>query len=209
MDETTEDILAVLQEMDIPVVLIDRDIPSSEGRSSFDLVGIDNFRAGYRLGETMIRAGARRIAFLHFKDSAPTVVRRAHGVEQAVRDAGLRWSRKSAIELEIGDAHALAKVLQGANSPDALVCANDRTAAFALRTLAAIGLSAPGDVRVSGFDDLAYAHKAKVPLTTVRQPCEDLGRVALQTLVERILHRDLPPREVLLSPELVLRRSTR
>ena len=209
MDETTEEILSVLRGMDIPVVLIDRDIPSSAGRSDFDLVGIDNFRAGYNLGRTMVRAGARRICFLSFRGSAPTVRRRVCGVAQAVIEAGLRWGRGNVLELELGDAHALAKAMEGRNPPDALVCANDRTAAFAVRTLAAIGLSVPKDVRVSGFDDLVYAHKAKVPLTTVRQPCEELGRVALRTLVERILHRDLPPREILLGAELVLRDSTR
>lgn len=209
MDETTEEILSVLRGMDIPVVLIDRDIPSSAGRSDLDLVGIDNFRAGYNLGRTMVRAGARRICFLSFRGSAPTVRRRVCGVAQAVIEAGLRWSRGNVLELELGDAHALAKDMEGRNPPDALVCANDRTAAFAVRTLAAIGLSVPKDVRVSGFDDLVYAHKAKVPLTTVRQPCEELGRVALRTLVERILHRDLPPREILLGAELVLRDSTR
>lgn len=209
MDETTEEILSVLRGMDIPVVLIDRDIPSSAGRSDLDLVGIDNFRAGYNLGRTMVRAGARRICFLSFRGSAPTVRRRVCGVAQAVIEAGLRWGRGNVLELELGDAHALAKVMEGRNPPDALVCANDRTAAFAVRTLAAIGLSVPKDVRVSGFDDLVYAHKAKVPLTTVRQPCEELGRVALRTLVERILHRDLPPREILLGAELVLRDSTR
>lgn len=206
-DETTEEILAILKGMDIPIVLVDRDIPTPGGRSEYDLVGIDNFRAGYQLGEMMIKAGARRIAYLNFRESAPTVRRRAQGVAQAVLDAGLGWSRRNVIELEIGDARALASVMEGRNPPDAIVCANDRTASFVIRTLDAIGLNVPKDVRVSGFDDLAYSLGSKVPLTTVRQPCAEIGRVALRTLVERILHRDLPPREILLAAELVRRRS--
>ena len=204
--ETTEDILTLMKDMDIPVVLIDCDISDSE-RSAYDLVGIGNFNAGYRLGERMAAAGARRVAFLHFSDSAPTIRRRIHGVAQAVFDAGLHWDRKSVIELKIGDAHGLAAVMQGRNPPDAIVCANDRTASFVMRTLAAIGLKVPGDVRVAGFDDLAFARDSKPPLTTIRQPCAELGRVALQTLVERILHRDLPPRKILLTAELVRRRT--
>ena len=204
-DETTAEILSVLKRRDIPVVLIDRDIQVPGGRSAYDLVGIDNFRAGYRLGEVMVRAGARRIACLSFRGSAPTVRRRLGGVAQAVIDAGLGWTRRSAIELDIGDAHGLARIMQGRNPPDAIVCANDRTAMFVMRTLSSIGLKVPADVKVSGFDDLTYARKSSVPLTTVRQPCEEIGRVALQTLVERILHHDLPPREILLSVELVER----
>ena len=206
-DETTEEILTLLKDMDIPVVLIDRDISSGSGRSGYDLVGIDNFDAGYRLGELMAEAGARRIAFLHFSESAPTIRRRIHGVAQAVLDAGLNWDRKSVIELKLGDAHGFAAIMQGRNPPDAIVCANDRTATFVIQTLAAIGLSVPIDVRVSGFDDQIYAHRSRVPLTTVRQPCEELGLVALRTLVERILHHDLPPREILLASQVVKRRS--
>ena len=207
-DETTEEILTLLKNMDIPVVLIDRDIQTANGRSSYDLVGIDNFLAGYQLGELMVQSNARRIAYLNFKGSAPTIRRRISGVAQAVIDAGLHWSWKSVIELDIGDAHALAEIMQGRNPPDAIVCANDRTATFAIRTLTAIGLKVPNDVRVTGFDDLTCAKMAKVPLTTIRQPCEDLGKVALRTLVGRILHRELPPREILLAAKLIERHST-
>ena len=97
--------------------------------------------------------------------------------------------------------------MQSRNPPDAIVCANDRTASFAIRTLGAIGLNVPRDVRVSGFDDQTYARRSRIPLTTVRQPCAEIGKVAIRTLVERILHRDLPPREILLSATLVKRAS--
>jgi len=206
-DETTEEILTLMKDMDIPVVLIDRDVSSTSGRSTYDLVGIDNFGAGYRLGELMAKSGARRIAFLHFSESAPTIRRRIQGVAQAVLDSDLPWSRKSVIELKLGDAHQLATIMQGRNPPDALVCANDRTATFVIRTMEAIGLAVPDDVRVSGFDYQVYAHQSAIPLTTVRQPCAELGQVALRTLVERILHRDLPPREILLLAEVVRGRS--
>ena len=206
-DETTGEMLSILDSLSVPVVLIDRAVASAGRR--YDLVGIDNFGAGYRLGELMIAAGARRIVYLCFRDSAPTVRRRLYGVAQAVIEAGLHWSWQSVIELDIGDARTLAKIMQGRNPPDAIVCANDRTASFVIRSLGAIGIRVPKDVRVSGFDDLAYARGSRTPLTTVRQPCAELGRVALRTLVERILHRDLPPREILLEPELVVRASTK
>ena len=208
-DETTVEILSLLKSMDIPVVLIDRDISVRPMERVYDLVGIDNFGAGYALGELMVRAGARRIAYLHFRDSASTIRRRICGAAQAVIDAGLQWSWKSVIELKIGDAQGLADIMQGRNPPDAIVCANDRTASFAIRTLDAIGLKVPEDVQVSGVDDLAYARGSKIPLTTVRQPCADIGKVALRTLVERILHRDLPPREILLPAEVVVRKTVR
>ena len=203
---TTDEVLSLLDEMEIPVVLIDRDVTDTE-RSAYDLVGIDNFDAGSRLGELMVAAGAKRVAFLHFRESASTIRRRLRGVAQSVIDAGLRWGRRNVIELQLGDAHALAEVMQGRNPPEAIVCANDRTASFVIQTLSAIGLKVPEDVRVSGFDDLAYARGSKTQLTTMRQPCEELGRVALRTLVERILHPELPPRKILLTAELIRRKT--
>ena len=207
-DETTEEILAVLKAMDIPVVLIDRDVVPPPGRSSYDLVGIDNFLVGYRAGVHMVERGARRMAFVGFRDSAPTVASRAKGVAQAAINGGLRWSRRSVVELELGDSHALAALMGGDAPPDALVCANDRTAAFVERTLEAVGMRVPEDVLVSGVDDMACARSAKVPITTFRQPCEEIGKMAMRTLVERILHRDMPAVQMLLATELVERRST-
>lgn len=204
-DETTEEMLSVLDRIDIPVVLIDRDVPQTGAGRKYDLVGIDNFDAGYRLGELMSASGAKRIVFLHFKDSAPTVRRRIFGVAQAVLDAGLRWNAKSVIELDFGDSHALADIMHARNPPDAIICSNDKTATFVIRTLKAIGIPVPDEVRVSGFDDQLYASRSTIPLTTMHQPCAELGSVALHTLIERILNCNLPPREIMLRAELVRR----
>ena len=75
-----------------------------------------------------------------------------------------------------------------------------------MRAKLTIQLCGEGEV-YSGFDDQVYARRSRIPLTTVRQPCAEIGKVAIRTLVERILHRDLPPREILLSATLVKRAS--
>jgi len=207
-DETTAEMLSVLKAINVPVVLIDRDVVPSPGRSGYDLVGIDNFLVGYMACEHMVKCGARRIAFVAFRNSAPTVARRINGVAQAAIDGGIGWGRRNAVEIDFGDANALVRLMRGRNPPDAIVCGNDCTAAFVERTLDEVGFSVPDDVMVSGFDDIAFAKSAKVPLTTFRQPCDDIGRVAIRTLVERILHPDLPPRQILLAAEMVERLST-
>ena len=63
--------------------------------------------------------------------------------------------------------------------PDAFVCANDLTAGDLMHTLISLGRPIPKDIRIVGIDDVKYARLLPVPLTTLHQPCRDLGRMAL------------------------------
>jgi DNA-binding LacI/PurR family transcriptional regulator len=90
---------------------------------------------------------------------------------------------------------------------DALLCANDRTAAQAMRTLLGLGLRIPDDVRIAGIDDVRYAELLPVPLTTWHQPCLDIGAAAVATMLDRISNPHLPGRSILLNGSLVVRRS--
>ena len=91
--------------------------------------------------------------------------------------------------------------------PDAIVCANDLTAARLMQVLLGFGLRIPEDVRVVGMDDVKYASLLPVPLTTVHQDCAGIGAVAMATMLERLEHPELPFRDVLVSTRLVVRRS--
>jgi DNA-binding LacI/PurR family transcriptional regulator len=73
--------------------------------------------------------------------------------------------------------------------------------------LLAKGIRIPQDVRIVGIDDVMYAALLPVPLTTIHQPCGEIGKTALRLLLDRIAHPKMPAREVLLDCELVVRRS--
>ena len=66
--------------------------------------------------------------------------------------------------------------MMAASRPDAIVCANDRTAALLMHTLLHWEYAVPGDVRLVGIDDAEYAKLLPVPLTTLRQPTREIGR---------------------------------
>jgi DNA-binding LacI/PurR family transcriptional regulator len=76
-----------------------------------------------------------------------------------------------------------------------------------MHTLLALGCAIPRDVRLAGIDDVEYAALLPVPLTTLRQPTRQIGDAALTTMLERVRRPSLPPREVLLDCELVVRAS--
>jgi DNA-binding LacI/PurR family transcriptional regulator len=93
-------------------------------------------------------------------------------------------------------------------SPDAIICSNDQTAALLMRTLTQLHCSVPEQIAVAGFDDVEYASLLSPALTTMRQPCSEIARTAVRTLIERISNPGLPPRHIQHCGELVVRQSS-
>jgi len=201
--EINHRIVEDFQKTGIPVVLLDRDICSYPQRSRCDLVGIDNRRAGYVVTEHLVKQGCRNIVFFACPNSAPTVNQRMLGYQEALRHLGM------ADRVQIGDAEsseAIAQLLES-HKPDGIVCANDRTAGQVMIRLSELGVEIPGKVKITGIDDTKYSSFLHVPLTTVRQPCHDIGAAAVWTMIERIDHPSMPPRDILLDCQLIVRRS--
>jgi DNA-binding LacI/PurR family transcriptional regulator len=89
-----------------------------------------------------------------------------------------------------------------------LICANDETAATLMHTLDSMSISIPSQMRIVGFDDLRYARLLRVPLTTYHQPVFDIGSAAVELMLWRVANPTAPARQVTLSGELVVRRSS-
>ncbi len=200
-------IVAAFDRARIPVVLLDRDLEPYPQRSKYDLVGIDNRRTGYLATEHLIKTGAKRIAFFARPNSAPTVDARIAGYREALLSQDGAGTKKDLVT--IGDASDLKfiKSILRKHSPDAFVCANDHTAGNLMHTLISLGQRIPDDIRIMGIDDVKYARLLPVPLTTLHQPCRDIGRIAMAVMLDRIANPDLPPRDVLLRCEVVARKS--
>jgi GntR family transcriptional regulator of arabinose operon len=188
----------------IAIVLLDRDLVPYPGRSGYDLVGIDNRRAGYTVTAHLLKAGCRRVAFVGRPRSAPTVDARISGYREAMGDAKLA---PSVHRVDPEDLDDITRILTKVR-PDGFLCANDYTAAQLLKTLMALGVSVPGRVRMAGVDDVKYASLLSVPLTTIHQPCADIGAVAVGTMLERLRNPKLPARDVCLNFHLVVRESS-
>ena len=206
--EATKAVLDVFHDSHIPVVLIDRDYLPPPKRSPYDLVGIDNFQAGYRIAKHMIDAGAQSLRFLTQPNYASTIKGRIHGVAQAAIDAQLKWRKDFVIETDPTNETFFARLMRGKCAPDAFICRNDHTAARLLQTLSQLKLKIPADVRVAGFDDGNIARLLNPPLTTIRQPIKTLAETSVASLLQRIRSPNLAPRSILLDADLIIRRST-
>lgn len=205
-DRTNQAVVAVLESARIPIVLLDRGLRPYPKRSSHDLISIDHRRAGYLVTEHLLQLGCRRIAFLAYAHSAPTIEARVAGYQEALLRAGVALEPALVQQLRSDEVGEIAQIMQRFN-PDAIVCANDRTAGHVMRSLLGLEYQIPREVRIAGIDDVQYASLLPVPLTTVHQPCHDLGMAAAAAMLERITMPALPPRDILLDCRLVVRES--
>jgi DNA-binding LacI/PurR family transcriptional regulator len=204
-DEANLRIIDTLERQGIPTVLLDRCVFPYPERSAHDLVGIDNRRAGYVVTRHFLSLGCRRILFAAYAGSAPTVSARIAGYREALFTAGAPVESGLVVMMEGGDDGILESVRSA--RPEAIVCANDRTAGRLMQLLLRAGCRIPADIRIAGIDDVAYASLLPVPLTTMRQPCREIGVAAIRAMLERIAHPEMPARDILLDSHLVVRES--
>jgi DNA-binding LacI/PurR family transcriptional regulator len=204
--EANRKIVNALDKAGIPVVLLDRCLEPYPQRSNYDLVGIDNRRTAYIATEHLIKDGAKRIAFFAKPNSASTVDARIAGYNEAIQALAKPAAQSCVILGDASDQFFVKSVLKK-HRPDAFFCANDHTAGNLMHTLLGIGQRVPEDIRIVGIDDVKYARLLPVPLTTLHQPCRDIGRIAMAVMLDRIANPDFPARDVLLNCKLVVRRS--
>lgn len=195
---------------DVAVVILG-DFLGAQGRpSNWDHVRGDNEVGAQAAVEHLIGLGHRRIGFIQGPAGTPSSTRRLAGYRRALEQAGLVAEESLLIPgdytREAGRA-GLAALLERADPPSAVFCANDLIALGAMEAAQQRGCRVPQDLSVVGFDDIDEAARATPPLTTIRQPPQRLGAVAAETLIERLNGR-AEPKHVLLEFSLVAREST-
>jgi LacI family transcriptional regulator len=193
-----------------PVVLVDRE--SKDGTRCS--VAVDDVLGGELAVTHLIEAGHTRIAMVGGPMSIQQVRDRHAGALRAVANAGLPADTLTLLEtksLQVAEGRGAGERLVGLPSsrrPTAAFCANDLLALGLLQSMTQQGLRVPDDLAVVGYDDIEFAAAAAVPLTSVRQPREQLGRTAAQLLLAEN-EPDHEHRHVEFQPELVVRESTR
>lgn len=199
------DALAALRRRGTPVVLVDRHA-SSSGQCS---VSVDDAMGGRLAGEHLRESGHRRVVFIAGATSVTQVRHRLDGFLAGMGDAEVSVLEGSGMSVG-ARVEGLSQVLggPGRRRPTALFCANDLLALGALQECTRIGLRVPDDVAIVGYDDIAFAASAAVPLSSVRQPRADLGRKAVELLLSEVSGAEHHHERTVLEPELVVRRSS-
>jgi LacI family transcriptional regulator len=197
-----------LLERGIPVVYVNAESEDPAVSS----VDVDNVGAIRELVRHLVALGHRRIAHLGGELAADNARLRRRGYEEAMAEAGLPIPPGFLTDSPFTpkEAHAAALPLLALppdRRPTALVCANDNMTRGAYAAVREAGLSVPGDVSVTGFDGMPFGETADPPLTTVRQPLQEIGVQAAQVLFRLISGEAARPEKVLLPTEIIERGS--
>ncbi len=202
VSEMDASLIEELSSQRIPVVFYDVGAPRRN---------ITNIRVDYRAGMAKVASylyslGHRRVGYVGHHATLGPIHERVQALREATgRHSGFEIVTATDADSLEGGREAARALLSRSPRLTALVCVNDLMAVGAMREVRARGLRIPGDVSVTGFDNVTLSQYAVPPLTTVHIPREDIGR----TIVECLTHADVPrDREFVVEPELIVRDST-
>ncbi|WP_037972733.1 LacI family DNA-binding transcriptional regulator [Streptomyces sp. NRRL WC-3742] len=196
-----------MRALGLPTVLNGRRSP----QESVAYVDSDNVGAGRSAVEHLAGRGRRRIATITGPPDMDAAAGRLDGYRQGLAAAGLPADESLVAAgdfTEDGGRRAMRELLERRPELDAVFAASDLMAVGALAVLRARGLDVPGDVALVGVDDSPVARHLDPPLTSVRQPIEQMGRTMAALLLRQIAGEEAEPSRLVLPTELVVRQSS-
>jgi LacI family transcriptional regulator len=192
----------------LPLVVLD---PMSLPRVEVTSVGSTNFAGGLSATQHLLGLGHRRIGYVGGPPDSGCNQARLHGYRAALESAGIATDpdlvHNEHFHFEVG-LSAGARLLELPDPPTAVVGGSDSIALGILEAARVRGLRIPQDLSVTGFDDTELARMASPPLTAVRQPLREMGRVAVKTVLQMAAGETLDSHHVELATELVVRSTT-
>ena len=201
--------LEVLDRIGIPTVHVD-----SQESPSHPSVNVDDEGGAHAAAQHLLELGHRQLAILVLPPArsetgtTPTAVRRLAGYEKAIEEAGAPRPQTEVASISVAaGARAFRALSDGGRLPTAVLAMSDMTAIGLMAAAQAAGVRVPEDLSVVGFDDVPAAAWTNPPLTTVRQPIVEKGRVAARLLIERMKGKTVESPSPL-ETTLVIRNST-
>lgn len=203
-DRKNDYILPIVAETDMNFVLIGR----PENDENVNFVDVDNYMGGRIATEYLLERGYRKIAAIgcSFNIAAED---RLRGYYDVLAEQGIEyepsWIADGDFSMESG-ARAMEQLLPC--KPEVVFVVSDTMALGALRTLREYQVQVPDDIAIMGYDDLPPAIQADPQLTTIRQPVEEQGELAVETILEIVNEPNRLPTQIDLPVELIVRAST-
>jgi len=186
-----------------PIVLVDR----YERGIEADAVLLDNFDAAYRLTDHLIANGHRHIVFVYGAESS-TGRQRLEGHRAAMARHQLTVQTEGVRPMADQAREAALAVLKRSPLPQAVIASSGLILLGIAEALRETRLAIPRDIAVAGFDNLPWTQLVEPGLTVIAQPTYDIGREAIELLLQRIAKPDKPMRQLILRGELLERGST-
>jgi LacI family transcriptional regulator len=195
-----------LHESGLPVVMID----DRGHHPGFPLVATSNQAGAADAAAHLLATGRREVAMVSGPAGFACTRERTAGLGERLTESGVPFDARLQVEGDFtrGGGQAAIEELLATRVPfDAVFAHNDLMAAGVLDGLRAAGRTVPDDVAVVGFDDIAIAAHVRPALTTVRQPCREMGEAAATMLLDHLDGTPLPDAPEVIPTSLVIRDS--
>lgn len=202
------DSVHLLKKQGTPIVVIDRRLPDLQT----DVVRCDSEGGAYALTRLLLSLGHRKIAILNGPSGVSTSEDRLSGYRRALTEAGIATDPRLEFYgafIQDSGFEMTYKAMADAQKPTAIFAANNFITFGALKALHEMGLRVPEDVAIVGFDDLPPALVTFPFLTVAAQPAYEMGRKAIEILLDKLSGRNPDQyQEVVLPAEIVIRQSS-
>jgi LacI family transcriptional regulator len=197
--------LRYIRDRSIPAVLIDR-----MADAHVNQVGTENLESTAMLVRHLADLGHRRIGMVAGLEGLTTTIERIDGYRLGLERSQLDFDRR--LVVRGGSAArparlAVRRLLGLGERPTALVVGNNYMTIGTVAAIREAGLSVPADVALVAFDDFEWADYFSPRLTTVAQPCHEMGAMAVRLLLSQLNGPPQPPRSIRLAPRFVHRES--
>ena len=165
---------------------------------------------GYLATKALIDAGHRKIGIITGNLKKSVAQNRLQGYKNALSEAKIalnpHWIVESHFDFE-GGVLGIQSLLTQSSRPTAVFCCSDTIAVGAYQAIQQQGLRIPQDLSIMGYDDIELARYLSPPLSTICQPKDELGKLAVETLLQRIKNPNENYLTLVLEPTCVLRES--
>lgn len=196
-----------LLKAEIPVALLSRDVSSL----AVDTVLVDDFLGGYQATEHLISLGHEKIAIITEDINFPTIQARVEGYKKALEEAGLEYDESlvfsNNISVDEGN-QSTRELLTSTSPPTAIFASTEFLAIGAIQGARELAVKVPEELSIIGFDNTVLSTICDPPLTTIAQPIQEMSEKVVELLVAEIENPKETKQRVVLSPRLVVRKST-
>lgn len=189
-----------------PLVFIDRKVSNVQG----DSVIVNGYSAVLNAINLLINKGHRKIGFIGGEPNLSTTTERLRGYKDSLKANNIPYAEKivALAESNVKNGYNLCKtVLTNDNSITALFVASSMMSIGTMQYLVEADITIPDKIALIAYDDYVWALIANPPLTTIKQPTQEIGEMAAKLVIERIKNKDKDFREEILDAEIIIRSS--
>lgn len=201
---------SVLKNQNLPICVLDRTVYNENGKVTS--ICVNNYQGGTFAADYFIKKGYEKFVCITGKKNVPNANLRLNGFKDTLLTKGISSEHieEHRIEFTFEDSYELTSALLDGYKPEQkkgfFVC-SDIAAWGAIEAAKTKGLKIPKDIGFIGFDDVYFAKFLFPGLTTIKNPAEKLGELAVEKILEHMKHEDINGETIIFESELIVRNS--